>query len=74
MRRGVHLLRWAERVWPTRNEAKSNREGVASGSATLNLFFFIADKNLQSDWLLKELFKVARCIFDNASEITTGVS
>ena len=47
------MLRWAERVWPTRNEAKSNREGVASGSATLNLFFFIADKNFQSDWLLE---------------------
>ena len=31
------LLRWAERVWPTRNEAQPNREGVASGSATKKL-------------------------------------
>ena len=33
-RRGASLLRWAERVWPPRNEAQPNREGVASGSAT----------------------------------------
>ena len=30
----VILLRGAERVWPTRNEAQPNGEGVASGSAT----------------------------------------
>ena len=28
------MLRGAERVWPTRNEAQPNGEGVASGSAT----------------------------------------
>ena len=28
------LLRGAERVWPTRNEAQPNGEGVASGGAT----------------------------------------
>ena len=33
-RRGAGLLRWAERVWPPRNEVQPNREGVASGSAT----------------------------------------
>ena len=27
-------LRGAERVWPTRNEAQPNGEGVASGGAT----------------------------------------
>ena len=41
------------------SEEMKNREGVASGSATLNLFFFIADKNFQPDWLLEEFFKVA---------------
>ena len=28
------MLRGAERIWPTRNEAQPNGEGVASGSAT----------------------------------------
>ena len=36
------MLRGAERVWPTRNEAQPNGEGVASGSATkIFLFFFL---------------------------------
>ena len=30
----LNLLRVAERVWPPRNEAQPNREGVASGRAT----------------------------------------
>ena len=33
------LLRGAERVWPTRNEAQPNREGVASGGATRSSLF-----------------------------------
>ncbi len=36
---GILLLRWAERVWPPRNEGEPNREGVASGSATKNINF-----------------------------------
>ena len=30
----LNVLRSAERVWPPRNEAQPNSEGVASGSAT----------------------------------------
>ena len=30
----LNLLRGAERVWPPRNEAQPNREGVAAGGAT----------------------------------------
>ena len=33
----IKRLRGAERVWPTRNEAQPNGEGVASGGATENL-------------------------------------
>ena len=34
MQEGKLQLRGAERVWPTRNEAQPNGEGVASGGAT----------------------------------------
>ena len=30
----IIMLRGAERVWPPRNEAQPNGEGVASGGAT----------------------------------------
>ena len=36
-------LRGAERVWPMRNEAQPNGEGVASGSATA-INIFLSDK------------------------------
>ena len=47
MLRGAELglACWAERIWPTRNEAQPNGEGVASGSTTsINSFFYEAKK------------------------------
>ena len=49
------LLRWAERVWPPRNEAQPNREGVASGSAMLNFLLNLNHKIVKSCDVCKEV-------------------
>ena len=52
------MLRGAERVWPPRNEAQPNREGVASGSATSFFVFFKELADLENYFVISFLFSV----------------